>query len=132
MKYLFSVFAIFLLLIASCSQETDSGVTNVSIVTSGGSPCTNAYVSVNYTANGCAQSLSGSVNGSGVFTAQVSPPQTVNVTVYAINRDTLITGAFPDTVMTITIDTTNICGTASIDLQSGIVTNSTIIASRCN
>jgi len=132
MKYMFSIFAISLLLIASCNKDEDSGVTNVSIVTASGAPCSNAVVSVNYTANGCAQSLSGSVNSSGVFTAQVSPPQTVNVMVYAINRDTLITGAFPDTIMTITIDTTDICGTASIDLQAGVVTNTTIVASCCN
>lgn len=132
MKYVFSIFVISLLLIASCNKDEDSGVTNISIVTASGASCSNAVVSVNYTANGCAQSLSGSVNSSGVFTAQVSPPQTVNVTVYAINTDTQIVGTYPDTFRIITIDTTDICGTASIDLQAGIVTNTTIVASCCN
>ena len=122
-----------LLFHSSCKKEEEAGVAKILVVNASGAPCANAIVEISNLNEGCVSTVSSTLNASGEWEATVSPAQSVTVNIYPIISDTIISGVFPDTLMTITIDTSTIsCETVTLNLQPGMVCSTTITGSCCN
>ena len=137
MKYAYiSVFYLLILSTlfhSSCKEDEEAGVAKILVVNASGAPCTNAVVEISNLNEGCVSAVSSTLNASGEWVAMVTPAQSVTVNIYPIISDTIITGVFPDTLMTITVDTSTIsCETVTLNLQPGMVCLSTITGSCCN
>ena len=118
--------------VSSCKTDPEPTIAEIKVLTQDGVPVPYANVTLTCTSSvnlPCDIEISGTADENGVYTREFDLPKVLIVNAAGNIYDTIITGVFPDTIMTLIKDT--ICGQTTISIKPEQTSTQKVILYNC-
>lgn len=118
--------------VSSCKKDPEPTIAEIKVVTQDGVPVPFANVTLTCTSSvnlPCEIEITGKADENGVYAKEFDLPKVLIVTAAGNIYDTIISGTFPDTTMTLIRDT--ICGQTTISIKPEQTSTQKVILYDC-